>query len=135
MSWGFVPVREPAPESTALSAGADAVTVALAELRALVYRLADEVAAFRRRALAAESRQRELELSLQSMTPPEPPAALLPPASESPGREQLLARIAELDGENAGLRQRLEQATERTTLLLERTRFLRQQQERPEEVT
>jgi hypothetical protein len=115
----------------------DAVTVALSELRTLVYRLADEVAAFRRRALAAESRQRELEQSLQAMAPaPEAPAEAPPTDDgEAVSYEQLLVRVAELDAANAELRQRLEQASQRTRLLLERTRFLRQQQEQPEELS
>ncbi|MHB1225207.1 MAG: hypothetical protein ACYC2G_14360 [Gemmatimonadaceae bacterium] len=128
-------MRDPAPESAVLSAGADAVTVALSELRTLVYRLADEVAAFRRRARAAESRQRELERSLEALAPPEALGEAVPDGVEALSYEQLLARVTELDGANARLRQRLDEATERTRLLLERTRFLRQQQEHPEETS
>lgn len=129
-------MREPAPESSALSVGVDAVTVAQAELRTLVYRLADEVAAFRRRALAAEARQRELEHSLEAIMPAAAAVAGAPPAGGEPlTREQLVARVTELEGENGALRKRLEEASERTRLLLERTRFLRQQQEQPEEVS
>lgn len=113
-----------------MSAGVEAVALAQAELRALVYRLADEVAAFRRRALTAESRQRELEQSLQAHLPDLAPSPAVPDHGEGElTTEALMARVAELERQNGGLRDRLERASERTTLLLERTRFLRQQQE------
>lgn len=91
------------------------------ELQFLVRNLVDELAGFRRRALAAESRLRELET--------EPPASgngaapLDAPAPAAPSA----ARLAELEGENAMLRARLESAADRTRRMLERVRFLRQQ--------
>lgn len=113
-----------------LASSVEAVTSAQAELRALVYRLADEVATFRRRALAAEGRQRELEAELRAM---EPPPATDTPGETGPGLAELAARTKQLEQENAELRARLDEAAARTRQLLERTRFLRQQQEQGEE--
>ena len=101
--------------------GAGEAAAAVAELRILVHRLADEVAAFRRRALQAETRVRELEATVDRLR-----AAAEPDAT---GAEVVdPQRLAELEAANAELRHRLEQAAERTRQLLERTRFLRQQQ-------
>jgi hypothetical protein len=83
------------------------------ELEQLVRHLADELAGFRRRALLAESRVRELESE----------------ESEPDGRDQreLSERVRQLEEENSVLRSRLESATERTRQMLERVRFIRQQ--------
>jgi|SRR5919198_2612457 hypothetical protein len=81
------------------------------ELEALVRHLGDELAGYRRRALAAEERLRGIE----GGQPPEPP--------------HLRERLAELEGENAALRGRLEAATSRTRSMLDRVHFLRQQVE------
>lgn len=89
---------------------------AFAELTQLVHHLADELASFRRRALAAESRVRQLEAARAASDAPVPPSA---PADAE--------RIALLSTENAELAARLEAATERTTRMLDRVRFLRQQ--------
>lgn len=83
------------------------------ELEALVRHLADELAGFRRRALVAEARIREVEGDAAQ------------PAREH--REELEARVAELERDNASLRQRLEVATTRATQMLDRVRFIRQQ--------
>jgi hypothetical protein len=92
------------------------------ELQFLVRNLVDELAGFRRRALAAESRLRELETQAPAdgngagaAASPTVPTAVVP------------ARVAELEGENAMLRARLESAADRTRRMLERVRFLRQQ--------
>lgn len=115
--------------------GADELADALAELRTLVYRLADEVAAFRRRALAAEGRQREAEELLAELRASASARERVGDVEPAEG-EQLAAtvevlerRVEELEGENAELGRRLGEAAERTSRLLERTRFLRQQQE------
>ncbi|HEU4632135.1 MAG TPA: hypothetical protein VFS08_20460 [Gemmatimonadaceae bacterium] len=101
---------------------------AVAELRILVHRLADEVAAFRRRAIAAETRVRELEEVQAALE--RPAAAPVPDATgDAAGGPPDPARVAELERENADLRGRLAQAAERTRQLLDRARFLRQQQE------
>ena len=97
---------------------ASAVTLALGQLRTLVHRLGEEAAGFRRRAIQAESRAKELDERLAAVTAGRPVA--------DPGT---VARLAALEAENAELRDRLGQAAERTRQLLERTRFLRQQQE------
>lgn len=88
-------------------------TVAFRELEVLVRHLADELAGFRRRALLAESRVRELEGD----------------EAEPDVREQraLSERVSQLEEANAVLRARLESATERTRQMLERVRFIRQQ--------
>jgi regulator of replication initiation timing len=83
------------------------------ELETLVHHLADELAGFRRRALVAESRLRELEEE-----------------EGEPARAQqreLVARCTRLQDENEALRGRLDAATSRTRQMLERVRFIRQQ--------
>lgn len=101
--------------------GAPEAAAAVAELRILVHRLADEVAAFRRRAMQSETRVRDLEgeLAARAAAPPPPPEPLSP---------ENAARLRAVEAENSELRRRLEEAAERTRQLLERTRFLRQQQ-------
>jgi hypothetical protein len=81
--------------------------LAFRELEGLVRHLGDELAGFRRRALQAESRVRQLE--------------------EAGGVAASLDRLAALEQENADLRQRLGGAVDRTQALLDRVRFLRQQ--------
>jgi len=83
---------------------------AFADLEKLVNHLGDELASFRRRALQAESRVKALEGS--------PGAARVSPE-----------RIEKLERENAGLKLRLEKARGRTRKMLDRVRFLRQQDE------
>ncbi len=90
--------------------------LAFDELRWLVRMLAEEIASFRRRALAAEARVRELEQA--GAGPPQLVAD-----------EALTARAKALSDENAELRRRLAAASERTAQMLERLRFLRQQEE------
>jgi hypothetical protein len=88
-------------------------TVAFRELEQLVRHLGDELAGFRRRALLAESRLRELEGE-----------------DAQPDVQQqraLTERVTQLEHENAGLRGRLDSATARTRQMLERVRFIRQQ--------
>ena len=88
-------------------------TIAFRELETLVRHLGDELAGFRRRALVAEGRVRELEGS-----------------DAQPGVEQqrrLSERCTQLEHENAALKSRLESATARATQLLDRVHFIRQQ--------
>jgi cell shape-determining protein MreC len=90
--------------------------IAFRELDTLVRRLADELAGFRRRALVAEARVRELE-----------------DQAAQPARQQqrdLSARVQVLERENASLRERLDSATDRTSQMLDRVRFMRQQAQR-----
>ena len=96
--------------------GASAAS-AYRELEALVRHLTDELASFRRRALAAEAKLRAHEQAAG--------AADAPPADRSPVPDP--QRLAELERENVDLRRRVEQAGTRTRQLLERVRFLRQQ--------
>ncbi len=83
---------------------------AVAELDQLVRHLADELAAFRRRALTAESRLKEVE-------------------SQDGGAIalDLSSRVTTLERENERLQNRLDEATARAKQMLERVRFLRQQ--------
>ena len=86
---------------------------AFRELATLVHRLADELAGFRRRALVAEARVKELEGQVSQ-----------------PARQQqrhLSDRVSQLEQENATLRERLDTATARTAQMLDRVRFIRQQ--------
>jgi len=82
------------------------------ELEQLVRSLGEELAGFRRRALAAESRLKMLE------------------ASNAPRDLFSHERLAAVEQENADLRQRLDAATERTNQVAAQLRFLRQQHER-----
>jgi hypothetical protein len=92
--------------------------VAFRDLEQLVRHLGDELAGFRRRALVAESRLRDLETEER--------------APEVSQQRALDDRVTELEHENAVLRARLESATERTRQMLERVRFIRQQAQRAE---
>ena len=84
--------------------------LAFHELTQVIRLLEEELAGFRRRALHAEARVKELESYA---------------SGASAGRDgPALAR------ENAELRKRLDDATRRTAALLERVRFVRQQQTR-----
>lgn len=86
---------------------------AFQELEQLVRHLGDELAGFRRRALLAESRVKELERKEER-------------AGHTPKRD-LAERCAVLEHENAALQERLETATARTRQMLDRVRFIRQQ--------
>jgi hypothetical protein len=86
--------------------------VAFNELETLVRHLGDELAGFRRRALVAESRLRELEGK---------------DGRPAPAARQLADRCTELEHENAALKGRLEAATARARQMLDRVRFIRQQ--------
>jgi phosphate uptake regulator len=84
---------------------------AFAELQALVRHLGEELAAFRGRALNAESRLRAV--------------------AERLGDEGIESaeRVGELERENEELRRRLAVAGEQARQMFERLRFLRQQQD------
>jgi uncharacterized protein (DUF3084 family) len=86
---------------------------AFRELETLVRHLGDELAGFRRRALLAEARLRELE------------GSEVQPVMEQ--QRQLSDRCTQLEHENAALKGRLESATARTRQLLDRVHFIRQQ--------
>ena len=89
--------------------GADAK--AFRELELLVRNLGEELAGFRKRAHAAEAR-------LQAI------------ATKGGGGDAVAEeRVGQLEAENAALRARLADASERTGKVLERVRFLRQQHE------
>ena len=85
---------------------------AFRELQQLVRHLGDELAAFRRRALQAEARVKQFDAAM---------------SSEKPTPE----RLAALQRENKELKARLKESTERTQRMLERVRFLREQQQTP----
>ena len=81
---------------------------AFGELEQLIRHLGDELSSFRKRALVAETRVKELE-------------------GATDGAPVSTAAMSKLERENANLRARLEKATARTREMLERVRFLRQQ--------
>ena len=85
--------------------------LAFRELSTLVRHLGDELASFRKRALGAEARVKAME------------------AAGSTDVEGLAERVAQLEAENTELRNRLDAARGRARHMLERVRFLRQQQE------
>lgn len=78
------------------------------ELESLVRHLGEELAAFRRRAIAAETQLRET-----GQTPRGPSASS--------------DRVVELESENHALRARVTAAEERIRQMVDRVRFLRQQ--------
>lgn len=84
---------------------------AFRELESVVRALAEELAGFRRRALSAEARVRELEA----------------PGEGAPEGASPAARLVELEAQNAALAKKVEQAAERARQMQERLRFLRQQ--------
>lgn len=94
--------REPLPESHPLS-----------QLAQLVRHAGEELAMFRKRALAAEAKLRDQETSAKS------------------GDLFAEQNAAQLAKENADLKARLEYAQAETRAILAQVRFLRQQVERP----
>lgn len=86
---------------------------AFRELETLVRHLGDELAGFRRRALLAEARVRELEG--QGTTP------------VMQHQRELSDQVTQLEHENAALKGRLDAATARSNQMLDRVRFIRQQ--------
>ena len=94
-----------------MSDNARSEILAFRELTMLVRHLGDELASFRKRALTAESRVKAME------------------AAGSTNTEGLAERVAHLEAENTELRTRLDAARGRARHMLERVRFLRQQQE------
>lgn len=109
------------PELEAEASRRDGAVAAVMELRTLVARLTDEVAGFRRRALQAERRVKEME-GVRERTQRDQ-------LSLGEGTAVSPERVAELERENAELRRRMNEAMDRTRQLLHRTRFLRQQEE------
>jgi hypothetical protein len=79
-------------------------------LETLVHHLADELATFRRRALVAESKLKDIES-----------------AEGGASNVGLAQRVAELERENTALKSRLDAVSEKTKQMLDRVRFLRQQ--------
>ena len=83
---------------------------AFKELESLVRHLGEELTAFRKRALQAEARLKEIDTAASSSKPtPE--------------------RLAALERENKDLTRRLKMSTERINGMLERVQFLREQSE------
>ena len=94
------------------------------ELERAVRHLGEELAFFRRRALDAERRVRELTTLPGSARGDSTPAERTESAPTIPA---LVGRVAVLEAENADLRDRLREAAERTRALADRVRFVRQQ--------
>ena len=101
------------------------------ELERAVRHLGEELAFFRRRALDAERRLRELTAHAPAVSAGAAPAPafIADPAQDA----ELRARVATLESENGDLRGRLAEAAERTRALADRVRFVRQQQQLAEE--
>jgi len=93
-----------------MSDSAPAEQMAIDELNTLVRHLADELAGFRRRALLAEARLKEIESHEGGVS-----------------SLDLAARVGQLEQENARLQGRLDTAGDRARQMLDRVRFLRQQ--------
>ena len=89
-------------------ARADSVA-AFAELEILVRNLGEELSTFRKRAQTAEARLKALG------------------NTSSSGDATAEDRLTALEAENAQLRSRLTEATEKTKAMIDRARFLRQQ--------
>lgn len=123
---------------------------AFRELDTLVRNLTEQLAGYRKRALTAEGKCRDLESALAERTAEreqlttaldaaerardnaEAVLAAMPPmdsgkGGSSPGNKPKDPKVAELERENAELQERLEQARERATVVVDRVRFLRQQ--------
>ncbi|HVX39851.1 MAG TPA: hypothetical protein VHB25_09780 [Gemmatimonadaceae bacterium] len=79
-------------------------------METLVHHLAEELAAFRRRALVAESKLKEVEST--------DGGAL---------NLDLAGRVSQLEAENEQLRTKLDSASTRAKQMLDRVKFLRQQ--------
>lgn len=94
----------------------------MTELEQLLQSVGGQLAGFRRRALHAEALVRAFEAVVSARSA----AAARADGAELPTVE----RLTELETENAALRARIASATDRTRLLMERVRFLRQQTER-----
>ena len=118
----------------------DPGAAAFDELERAVRHLAEELAFFRRRALDAERRLRELT----GHTPAFPAAAVQGAAAGgapvalfggggAAAAGDLRERVTTLEAENTDLRERLAEAAERTRALADRVRFVRQQQQLAEE--
>ncbi|HYC53030.1 MAG TPA: hypothetical protein VEB19_18120 [Gemmatimonadaceae bacterium] len=93
-----------------MSANERAEVTAFKELESLVRNLGEELAAFRRRAIAAEAQLKE--------------TGQTPRVSRT---GETLDRATELELENQALRERVTRAEERIRGMLDRVRFLRQQ--------
>ncbi len=101
------------------------------ELERAVRSLGEELSFFRRRALDAERRLRELTAHAPPVSGGSVPApAFIADPGQSAG---LRDRVAALEAENGELRDRLAEAAERTRALADRVRFVRQQQQLAEE--
>lgn len=88
---------------------------AFGALESLVRHLGEELASFRRRALTAEARLRDIDAAAEGG----------PVANQE--LTALRERVDELERENVVLRDRIEAATTRTRQMLDRVHFLRQQ--------
>jgi hypothetical protein len=89
--------------------------VAFLELEKIVRRMSEELAAFRRRALTAEARLRDID-AVEGGGPP-----------SSAELTELRQRVEELESENEKLRERMDSAANKAKQMLDRVHFLRQQ--------
>lgn len=92
-----------------MSSPVPANAAAFEELEVLVRALGEELARFRKRALSAEARLKQLQ------------------EADTGGDLFSADRLATVEAENRELRERVDEAAARTRTVLERVRFLRQQ--------
>lgn len=111
-----------APGSTEGIVDGEGTIGAFEELERAVRHLAEELAFFRRRALDAERRLREVTAHAAAA------AGSRTAGAGAVDGAALLGRVATLEAENQELRDRLTEAAERTRALADRVRFVRQQQ-------
>ncbi len=86
--------------------------VAFEELTFLIHQVGEELSGFRKRALQAEARLKSIGSGV---------------ATGGDGALAAEERVAQLDAENARLRERLAKAEAQASKMLEQVRFLRQQ--------
>lgn len=96
--------------------------VAFRELDTLVKNLTEQLAGYRRRALAGEARARGLEVQVAELT-----ETVKAVRDELEASRQATPPSAEVLAENERLRSRVAEAKVRTTQIADRVRFLRQQ--------
>ena len=100
---------------------------AFRELDTLVRNLTEQLAGYRRRALAGESRVRELEHRIGELEAVLTAAKAETSVEGAAAGETVSGDASAVAADNEQLRARLAEAKERTTQLADRVRFLRQQ--------
>ena len=100
---------------------------AFRELDTLVRNLTEQLSGYRRRALAGESRTRELEHQVGELETALAAAHAIATTTGTAAADFASSNPQAMGSENERLRARLAEARERTAQLADRVRFLRQQ--------